>query len=256
MAIITLLSDFGHSDHYVAAMKAKILSINSALNIVDVSHDIATCDAAHAAHVCKSVFKEFPEGTIHILSVNTSGHPEEKYILVKLEGHYFITADNGLLGLISDEPAKMVVDITPAEFHTSFHAKEIMCPVAAKLASGTSLADLGSPMENFKMMLGRSQRATKKQIAGHVVRVDHYGNLITNIEKEAFDILSKGKAYNIIFGRENSRRIHQYYGQVEPGDCFILFNSLGYLEIGIYQGNASQLLGLGFDSPVMINFEE
>lgn len=256
MGLITLLSDFGYSDHYVAAMKARILSTHPELSIVDISHDVALSDIAHASFILKSVFRDFPEGTVHIVSVNTSGHPDEKYIAVKLEEHYFVCPDNGLLGLISDQNSAAVVDITPADHTSTFQAMNIMCPVAAKLASSTNINDLGTPMDSFKMMLGRHLRATKKQIAGNVVRVDHYGNLITNIEKDAFDILSKDKTYNIVFGRENSRRIHQFYGQVEPGDCFLVFNSLGLLEIGINQGNAAELLGLGFDSPVMVNFEE
>jgi len=256
MALITLLSDFGYSDHYVAAMKARILSVNAGLSIVDISHEVAVSDLAHAAHVLKSAFRDFPENTVHLVSVNTSGHPDEKYIAVKLEEHYFICPDNGLLGLISDQPAAAVVDITPKDSVSTFQAIDIMCPAAAKLSNGTSIEELGTPLNSFKMMLPRHLRATKKQISGNVIRVDHYGNLITNIAKEPFDILSKDKAYNIVYGRDNSRKIHTYYGQVEPGDCFLVFNNQGLLEIGIYQGNASQLLGLGFDSPIMINFEE
>lgn len=256
MGLITLLSDFGYSDHYVAAMKARILSTHSELSIVDISHDVALCDIAHASFILKSVFRDFPKGTVHIVSINTSGHPDEKHVAVQLEEHYFVCPDNGLLGLISDQPSAVVVDITPKDHTSTFQAINIMCPAAAKLASGTAIDELGTCMNSFKMMLGRHLRATKKQIAGNVVRVDHYGNLVTNIEKTAFDILSKDKPYNIIFGRENSRRTHQFYGQVEPGDCFLVFNSLGLLEIGIYQGNAAELLGLGFDSPVMVNFEE
>ena len=256
MPLITFLSDFGYSDHYVAAVKAKILSTNAGLGIVDISHHVVLSDIAHAAYILKSVFRDFPENTVHLVSVNTSGHPEEKYIAVKLEGHYFVCPDNGLLGLISDQPAQAVIDITPKEYSATFQTLDIICPVAAKLASGTPIHELGIPIDSFKMILGRHLRATKKQIAGNVIRVDHYGNLITNIEKQPFDILSKGKQYNIVYGRENSRRIHQYYAQVEPGDCFLIFNSLALLEIGIYQGNAAQLLGLGFDAPVTINFIE
>ena len=255
MALITLLSDFGYSDHYVAAMKAKILSTNSELSIVDISHSVLLSDVAHASHILKSVFRDFPENTVHLISVNTSGHPEEKYIAVQLEQHYFVCPDNGLLGLISDQPATAVVDITKDHLST-FQAIDVMCPVATKLASGTSIHDLGTPLDHFKMMLGRHLRATKKQILGSVIRVDHYGNLITNIEKKSFDLLSKGKTYNIVFGRENSRKIHQYYAQVEPGDCFLIFNSIGCLEIGIYQGNAAELLGLDYGTSVIISFEE
>jgi S-adenosylmethionine hydrolase len=108
----------------------------------------------------------------------------------------------------------------------------------------------------FKKMIDRQVKATKKQIAGHVVRVDNFGNLLTNIPKEAFDILSKGKVFTIQFGGEKFRRIHTQYNQADEGECFILFNSLGLMEIGIYKGNASELLGLTYDSMVNITFEE
>jgi S-adenosylmethionine hydrolase len=99
-------------------------------------------------------------------------------------------------------------------------------------------------------------KATKKAISGHVIRVDHSGNLITNIPRDAFDVLSKGKNYVIQFGGEKFRKIQSNYNQAEQGDCFVMFNSLNLLEIGIYKGNAATLLGLHYDSPVSITFEE
>ena len=105
-------------------------------------------------------------------------------------------------------------------------------------------------------MIDRQVKATKKQITGTVIRVDGMGNLITNIPKEAFDILSQGKLYTVQFGGEKFRRIHTQYHQAEQGECFMVFNSLGLLEVGIYKGNASELLGLDYDSTVSILFEE
>lgn len=256
MAIITLLTDFGYSDHYVASLKAKILTNNPSLTVIDISHNVATGDLAHTAHLLKSVYASFPQGTIHLVAVGTTGHTEEKHIALKLNDHYFVGTDNGLFGLISDQEG-MAVDITPQQLsNNTFIATEVLAPVAAKIASGASFHDLGTAMADYKKMLKRHLKATKKLISGHVIRVDHYGNLITNIEKEAFDILSKDKSYTIRFGRYHARRINDFYAQVEPGDYFVLFNSSEVLEIGIYQGNASQLLGLEFDSPVIINFEE
>jgi len=249
------LSDFGESDHYVAAVKAKILSQNPSLNVVDISHQIASCDVAHAAYVLKAVFKDFPQGTVHLVAVNSASQPGDRYIAVKLEGHYFIGTDNGLLGLVSDAEAEAQVALAQAE-PTSFPAKQVFAEVAAKLASGASITDLGEPLEHFKKSLGRHLKANKSLISGHVIRVDHYGNLITNIDKTTFDILSKQKTYNITFSRENSRRVHDNLNVVDAGDIFLIFNDQGYLEIGINQGNASELLGLGYDSPVMIKFDE
>ena len=256
MAIITLLTDFGTSDHYTASLKAQILGINSGLNIIDISHTIAPSDLAHASFVLRNCYNDFPKGTVHLVSVGTSGHPKEKMIAIKLNDHYFIGADNGLFGLIAETEAQFSIEIPKKEGSTTFVAKNIMAGVAAKLASGVSLQDLGNPFPEYKKMLGRHLRATKSHISGHVTRVDHYGNVITNIEQKAFQALHQDRTFSVTFGRYNSRRIHDYYSQVEPGDYFVVFNSLGLLEIGIYQGNASELLGLEFDSPVTINFEE
>lgn len=256
MAIITFLSDFGMSDHYVAAVKAKILTINPNSTVVDISHEIKSGDLAHAAYVLKAVFKDFPEGTIHLAAISAMGQKGDKYIATKIEGHHFVSTDNGLLGLISDREAMITVDINTTNKQSTFPTKEIMAPAAAKLASGISISDLGKPLEHFRKSLPRHLKANKSLIAGHVLRVDHYGNLITNIDRQTFDILSTQKTYNITFGRENSRKIHQYCNQVDGGDIFVIFNDQGLLEIGINQGNASELLGLQYDSPVMIKFEE
>lgn len=255
MAIITFLSDFGETDHYIAAVKAKILSEGPGLPIVDISHNIASCDTAHAAYVLKAVFKEFPEGTVHLVAVNSVGQAGDKYIAVKIEGHYFVGTDNGLFGLISDAESEGQVEITTEET-TSFPAKRLFAKVAAQLAKGEPLETVGKPIDHFKKSLPRHLKANKSLISGHVIRVDNYGNLVTNIDKTTFDILSKQKTYNITFGRENSRRVHESINKAEAGDVFLIFNDQQYLEIGINQGNASELLGLGYDSPVMINFDE
>ncbi|MBL3658520.1 SAM hydrolase/SAM-dependent halogenase family protein [Fulvivirga sediminis] len=256
MAIITFLSDFGESDHYVSAVKAKILSANSGINIVDISHKISTCDIAHAAYVTKAVFHDFPKGTIHIIAVNSIGQIGDKYIAAELDGHYFITTDNGLLGLISDQEPREQVELTLEDTTTTFPAKQVFAPAAAKLASGSKLKSLGTPLSRIKRMLGRHLKANKRQISGNIIRVDHYGNLITNIDKTTFDILSKDKKFTIHFSRETVNRVNNSLNQVDAGDVFSIFNDQGLLEIGINQGIASELLGLEYDSPVIINFEE
>jgi S-adenosyl-L-methionine hydrolase (adenosine-forming) len=257
MAIVTLLTDSGETDHYVAAIKAKILSINPGVKIVDISHAVAACDIAHGAFLLKSVFRDFPKGTVHLVGVDAAGNRDDIFIAVQLEDHLFVGVDNGLLGLISDKPHQNLAELnTISPVASLFPEKDILAPAAAKLASGVALADLGRPAGTFKKMIGRYVKATRKQIAGHVIRVDHYGNLVTNIPKDAFDTLTVGKAYTIHFGGEKFRRIHTNYNQAEQGDCFLIFNSLALLEIGIYKGNASELLGLGYDSPVTISFDE
>lgn len=257
MAIITFISDFGYSDHYVAAVKGKILQANPDLQIIDISHSIQHFDLAHCSHVLKMVYRDFPAGTVHLIAVNSNPKENEAFIALELDNHYFVGTDNGIFGLISDKQPTKIIALPPAgQTSRTFPARDILANAAARLAAGESLDKLGDQLPSVKRLLGRSMRATKKQISGHVVRVDHYGNLITNIEKQAFDILSKEKNFKVVFGRENTSKINKTIHHTSSGDVFVVFNSYGYLEVGINQGNASELLGLRYDSPINIFFEE
>lgn len=254
MPLVTLLTDSGESDHYVAAIKARIIGTNPALTIIDISHAINSCDIAHAAFVLRSVFREFPKGTAHLAGINSVGNRGDLPIALQLEDHFFVGADNGLFSLISDQPHQQVVQLPTVA--TTFPERDIFAAAAAKLAGGVSITELGTPLPAFRRMIDRQVKATKKQITGQVLHVDGAGNLITNIPKDAFDILSRSKGYTIQFGGEKFRRIHTQYHQAEEGECFIIFNSLGLMEVGIYKGNASELLGLTYDSVVNVIFEE
>ncbi|MBS1490679.1 MAG: SAM-dependent chlorinase/fluorinase [Bacteroidetes bacterium] len=256
MALVTLLTDNGETDHYVASIKARILTINPGINLVDISHQINACDIGHGAFVLKSVFRDFPKGTVHLVGVNAAGQADTLSIALHLEDHFFVGADNGLFGLISDKPHQNLININSLNpVITTFPEKDIFAPAAAKLASGVAISSLGKPLDSFKKMISRSVKATKKIINGNVVRIDNYGNLITNITKTDFDFLSKDKTYTIQFSGEKFRRVHTNYFQAEQGDCFLIFNNLGVLEIGIYKGRANELLGMEYDSSVLITFD-
>lgn len=255
MALITFISDFGDSDYYAPAVKAKILSVNPQLNIIDISHKIKTHDVAHAAFILKAVYKDFPKGTVHLVALNNENNMKDGYIGIKLEEHIFIGPNNGVLSLLADYDPGIVVLF--ADIHlkdSSFPTKDILAPIAAKVASGAAIHDFGSPLTQIKKLISRQFKATRKQIVGHVVHVDTYGNLITNIRKDVFDKLNPGK-FSVVFNREELTKINKSYNNVEQGDCFVIFNSLDLLEIGINNGHGSNLLGLRLDSPIIINFD-
>ena len=257
MAIVTLLTDSGESDHYVAAVKARIISINPAIRLVDISHTIRALDIAHAAFVLRAVFRDFPKGTVHLVGVNATGGREDTFIALQIEDHYFVGCDNGLFSLISDQPLQQLVELSSAaQALSTFPERDVFASAAANLASGMALGDLGPSRDGLKKLIDRQVKATRRQIAGTVIRVDSMGNLITNIQRDTFELLSKGKTYTLQFGGEKFRRIHTTYHQADQGECFMVFNSLSLLEIGIYKGNASELLGLGYDSMVNITFDE
>lgn len=254
MPIVTFTSDFGTSDHYVAAVKATLLSIRPDLQIIDLSHDIQPFDIAHMAYVLRSVYHKFPEGTIHLIATNGNQVSEDTTLMAEINGHLFVGPDNGIISLLDENNAPQVyksVEDSRSNFQTLPAAR-----LACELAGGKKPHELGEAADRFVQLMLRKPKATKREIAGHVIRVDHYGNLITNIKKLDFDILSKNRQYTLHFGRERTRGIHGSIPEVEPGEAFFIFNHEGLLEIGINQGNAAQLLGLNFDSPIHIQFED
>ncbi len=257
MAFITFLSDFGEEDHYVSAVKASILQTDPSLQVIDISHHVDPFDIGHGAFVLKSVYRDFPEGTVHLVAVNSVVNPGGRYIGVKLDGHYFVGADNGLISLVNDGDPELIIELEQKEDVVQVSpVKLLLACVAARIAGGEDMKKMGKKVDDYYRLLARQIKATKKQISGSVVRVDHYGNLITNIEKKIFDMVHKDRPLQVKFGKEQLGRIHFSYTAVEPGECFAVFNSMGYLEIGINKGHAAELLGLGYDSPVILNFSE
>ena len=250
------MSDFGTTDHYVASVKASILSKNPNQLIVDLTHDIRPFDIGHAANVLKNVYEEFPEKTVHLVAVDAMKNKSEA-IAVELNGHFFVGFDSGLFSLISE---KKPGAISVLESNGSvFPAKQVLAKAAVELASGKSIDKVGKSVETFIELYPRKLKVTKREIAGNVVSIDHYGNLITNIRKQDFEkileINGNATRHTIRFGREAFSKLHEYYTDVDSGDCFVMFNSTGNLQIGINKGNASELLGLKMDIPVIIEFD-
>lgn len=250
------MSDFGTVDHYVAAVKAVMLSESPNQTIVDITHDIRPFDIAHASTVLKHIYRDFPDKTVHLVAVD-SMKGKSSLIAVELDGHFFVGFDAGLFSLISSQKPDHIVVIDGGD--TAFPAKEVLAKAALQLAGGSAIQKLGETTSEMTELYARQLKTTKREIAGHVISVDHYGNLITNIAKKEFETIRKINgdevAYAVRFGRESFQKIHTYFTEVDAGDCYILFNSSGWLQIGINQGNASQLLGLSIDSPVTIEFK-
>ena len=251
MTLITFTSDYGLSDHYVAYTRARVLRHNPSAQLIDISHEVKPFDLAHMAHVIQSAFREFPEGTIHLIGGNTTNRQQD-YIIAQIEGHIFVCPDNGVVSLISEQQPASIYALE-MEGRKAF---DRLPEVAARLSAGEPPEKLGAPKGDIVRYTTRKARATKKEIAGHVIHVDHYGNLITNIEKTDFDILSVDRSFRIVFGRDNVDRVNTEIFEVEPGEVFFIFNTNQKLMLGINQGHGAQLLGLEYDSPIIIQFED
>jgi S-adenosyl-L-methionine hydrolase (adenosine-forming) len=254
MAVITFTSDFGYTDHYVAAVKAKILSQDLQATIVDISHAVEPYNIPQAEYVLGSVFMDFPEGTVHLVAVDTHGSKKGKYHAAKFKGHYFLMPDNGLLSLLTDGKPDQVVEIHSDNALMSFPAKDLLAQAAVFLAKGGDIEVLGDPTQDIRQLLNRQLRLNDHSVTGHVIHVDQYGNLITNITRDCIETIAHGRTFTIHFGRETVSRVNPNYNQVDDGDCCCIYNSLGQLCVGINKGKASELLGLGFDSQVDVRF--
>ncbi len=256
MAIVTFMSDFGEADHYVAAVKAAILSHNPNQNIIDISHQIRRHDIGHAAYVIRQIYNSFPSETVHLIAVDPVQKGFESLVAVQLNNHYFISHDSGIFSLIHSQQPTQIIELERSA--STFASRDFLVKATASLANGVSIDSLGKPKQELQTRVDRQLKVTKREIVGQVIHIDHFGNLITNINRLDYDkiveLLGGNPTYRIRFAREQFSHFHQNITQVESGECFVIFNAYGFLEIGINKGRASDLLGLRMEAHVLIEF--
>ncbi|HNW98147.1 MAG TPA: SAM-dependent chlorinase/fluorinase [Bacteroidales bacterium] len=259
MAIITLTTDWGNKDHYTGAVKGALLSLMPDATIVDITHDIPTFDIGPASFVIRNCFKNFPEGTIHIIGINTEASTDSPHTLALYDGHYFIGADNGIFSLIFDhQPEKIIeLDITQDSDYFTFSTRDVFVKAAYFISKGENIETMGFEKKSIRELLPLKPVVEANAIKGSVVYIDSYENVITNINEELFREAGKGKSFTVSFrGGYDITEISHAYKDVEPGEKLALFGSSGFLEIAINMGNASSLLGLKLKDSVRIDFEE
>ena len=264
MGVLTLLTDFGYRDHYVAALRARLLHLAPTLPVLDITHGVEPYNIAHAVHVLRAVFRDFPPGTTHLITVSDYGASAAgavatpAWLAAEHEGHYFVAADNGLLPLLCDGVPAQLVRLEagpPAALPPSLNpTRDVLAPAAVRLAQGQPLGSLGSAAADLYLLTNRQVRLQDNRITGHVVHVDHYGNLITNISREAVEAVGRGRPTAVHFGREIVRELRPHFAAAPPGEIVCTFNSQGCLSVAVNQGHASELLGLYFDSQVDVRF--
>jgi S-adenosylmethionine hydrolase len=259
MPIITLTSDWGYKDHYVAAVKGSILKLLPEAQVIDVSHEIPAFDLNQAAFIIRNFYKNFPEGSIHILGVNTEASIETPHMVVVNDGHYFIGADNGIFSLIFDEmPEKIIeLDVIQDSDYFTFPTRDVFVKVACHIASGKPVEELGHPKASLMKKMSFQPVVDGNLIKGKVIYIDRYENVFTNITENLLKQHIRGKKFAITF-RSASYRINSIsksYKDVVEGEMLALISSSGHLEIAINQGKASSLLGLRIDQPVLIEIE-
>lgn len=264
MAIVTLTTDWGTKDHYLASVKGILLSQIPNVQIVDISHDIPPFDINQASYVLKSCFQDFPDGTIHIIGVNSDASPKYPHIAIKIKNHYFIGADNGIFSLMFDTKPDYIVAleiIQDTEKYT-FSTKDVFTKASQLLLEGTPIEKLGYERDELTKMMSfepvvETDTDGVTNIIGKVIYVDRYENAITNINKELFQKQGAKRTFKISFNSFKNiiSDVSESYSDVSISEACALFDSNNLLEIAVNQGNAGSLLGLYRDTKIRISFD-
>jgi S-adenosylmethionine hydrolase len=248
--IIALLTDFGNRDHYAGTMKGVALGINPDATLVDISHEIAPHDVLGGALELAASYKYFPAGTVFLVVVDPGVGSARHGIAAEAAGYRFVAPDNGVLTLVFSEAApKRVVELTERRYarptvSRTFEGRDRFAPAAAWLTKGIELSGLGRPLTAWQTLHVPEPIASDSQIAGEVLRVDRFGNLVTNIDRRIFDRFSGAGGIEITAGDMAVEKVVATYAEADPGSICALFGSTERLEIAVNGGSAAERLQL------------
>jgi len=258
--IITLTTDFGHQDHFVATMKGVILGISPTAQLVDVTHEITPFEISEGAFTLMEAWQAFPKKAIHVGVVDPGVGTSRRPILVEAGGHYFVGPDNGLFAMVygpmldREEPVKVRHLTNETYFRhpvsRTFHGRDIFAPVAAHLAAGITPAKFGPRIEDYlKIHSFWPTRTSKRLWTGQVLKIDRFGNLISNFSEVEFGGI-KTKPFALSIGTEKIQRLALNYAEVPFGEPVAIIGSSGFVEVCVNQGHAAKQLGCGVGAPI------
>jgi len=274
MSIITLTTDYGLKDHFVGALKGKILSEYSEAAIIDISHDVDPFNTVEASYIIGASYASFPKGTVHVIGVDMEFNKENQHIVMQWNDHYFIAADNGILSMLSQKivPQKIVTINIHDRLPSDASDLDVFVKVACHIAKGGLLNVIGKEIKSIKQVTDLQAVLSDdgNSLKGHVIYIDHFGNVITNISKKYFIEVAKGRPYEIVLKTKNIKTILPNYSAIANSDKYpiksyegeklAIFNEAGFLEIAIFRsnpskvGSANSLLGLNYRDVINIVF--
>jgi len=259
--LIALLTDFGTRDHYVAAMKAVALGICPEAVLIDITHEIEPQDVCGGALELAACYRDFPDGTVFLVVVDPGVGSARRAIAAEAGGYRFVAPDNGVLGVVFDAtPPARVVELTEpryarARVTRTFEGRDRFAPAAAWLAAGVDLTALGRPVADPERLRVPRPEVRDAGVVGEIVRVDRFGNLISNIGRALVDALARPRGAAAPEIRVGGRLVAQLvatYAEVAPGEVCALFGSSDHLEVAVRGGSAARALGLGRGAAVHV----
>jgi S-adenosyl-L-methionine hydrolase (adenosine-forming) len=251
---ITLTTDFGSVDPFVGVMKGVILSVAPAASIVDLTHEITPFDIPEAGFSIYQAARYFPPRTIHVVVVDPGVGSSRRPILVESGRQYFIGPDNGVFSMILSSGSFRAREITNDKFFlkpvsATFHGRDIFAPAAAWLARGTPVSKFGKQIEDaLRSSYDKPVRTAKRAWTGAVLKVDRFGNLVTNFHIDEFAWV-KDRPFTLEIGLRNVNRLVRTYADAPPGEPVIVVGSSGFLEVATNQGSAARSLGCASGAP-------
>ena len=256
--LITLLTDFGSADHYVAAMKGVILSICPGAELVDITHEVQPFQIAEGAYLLAQAWKYFPAGSIHVVVVDPGVGSSRRAVLVEAGGHRFVGPDNGVFSLALDGVGSTAVrQLTETRYFrhpvsSTFHGRDIFAPVAGHVANGVAVAEFGPwAGEMVQLPATRPLRVSEREWVGAVLHVDRFGNIVTNLDWKSVPEIGVGN-FVLKAGQYQIDRYAQNYASAEEGELFILRGSGDYLEISLRAGSARKDTGISVGDSVRL----
>jgi len=259
--IITLTTDFGLNDHFVGAMKGVILEIVPEAAIVDISHAVQAFDVLDGAIAISQAYSYFPNGTVHVVVVDPGVGTTRRPIMASSDGYHFVAPDNGVLSMVYAKEERIHVRHVTSDHYfrqpvsNTFHGRDVFAPVAAYLAKQVDSHKFGDEIEDFvRFAAPRPKPAGDNRIRAVVLKVDRFGNLITNVTPQDVPALFSGKPdlFKIVVGSKEVTEIQTSYAEGAPGQVFGILGSMGYLEIAANRAPASQITGANKGSEVTI----
>ncbi|MFQ6065210.1 MAG: S-adenosyl-l-methionine hydroxide adenosyltransferase family protein [Candidatus Bathyarchaeia archaeon] len=263
MTVITLLSDFGLKDPYVAEMKAVILSICPEACIVDISHEIEKFDVRMGAFILASAAPYFPRGTVHVAVVDPGVGTERRPLLVETEWSFYVGPDNGLLMLSARrERIRHVYNINNPQYmrpqvSRTFHGRDIFAPAAAHLAKGLSPSEFGTEIHDYLLPKFAQPKLKRGEFLGEVLHIDGFGNIVTNISERDLEKIGarEGCLLHVKFkDKVLGLKLSSAYGMVPAGRALAIIGSGDLLEISVNQANASQIFEVKKGDSVNISY--
>ncbi|WZO97096.1 SAM-dependent chlorinase/fluorinase [Isosphaeraceae bacterium EP7] len=255
--ILTLTTDFGSDGPYVAQMKGVVLGLAPSTQFVDVSHGISPQNIAEGAFVLSGLIDVFPAGTVHLAVVDPGVGTDRLPIAARIDGHWFVAPDNGLLGgLLTGRSVELIVElVNPAlrrpVVSATFHGRDIFAPAAAHLLIGGDARELGPALTQLMSLPGLEPCEAPGGILGQVLYRDRFGNLITNVDAR----MLAGRAWRIEIAGTTIDSFAPTYGESLPGTLIALFGSTDRVEVAVVNGDAAALLGAGPGTPVRFRLE-